>query len=316
MKILILRLSSFGDVVLTSPITRAVKKQIPHVEIHYLIKSQFKEAIEENPYITKIHFFNNYKECIKELKKEKFNCILDLHNNLRSKVIASRLKGKYYTFDKLNFKKWLLVNFKINLLPEIHLVDRYFNAVKSLNIKNDYKGLDFFIHPENEMNKPFENYTAVCISAKHATKKLPESKLIKLVHQIKGKIVLLGGKEDRTTATGIVENNAQIVSFVGETNLQQTASLIQKADKVICYDTAMMHIAAAFQKNMVTIWGNTVPQFGMFPYLIKNGKLISNKNQHRLENKQLNCRPCSKIGHKKCPKNHFNCMNNLNFEKL
>jgi len=289
---------------------------MPNAEIHFLVKKQFKDAIQENPYISKIHYFDNYKQILKELKVIKFDWLVDLHNNLRSKLIAYQLKGKYLTFSKLNFKKWVLVNFKINRLPNIHIVDRYYTAVKPLHVKNDFKGLDFFIHANNEVDKPHSTYTALCISAKHATKKLPENKLIELIRHLKGTIVLLGGKEDMASAAKISEMNPSIQSFVGKTNLQQTASLIKQADRVICYDTAMMHIAAAFQKDILSIWGNTVPQFGMFPYLIENGRPIAFQNQNSIENKNLNCRPCSKIGHKSCPKSHFDCMQKLNFEKL
>jgi ADP-heptose:LPS heptosyltransferase len=70
-----------------------------------------------------------------------------------------------------------------------------------------------------------------------------------------------------------------------------------------------MHIASAFQKNIVSVWGSTVPAFGMYPYLVENNFKI-------IEVNNLSCRPCSKIGYEKCPKGHFKCMYNINSDKV
>ncbi|MCK4639093.1 MAG: glycosyltransferase family 9 protein, partial [Bacteroidales bacterium] len=149
-KILIIRFSSIGDIVLTTPVIRCLKQQLKDSEIHFLTKEQFVPIVKANPYIDKVHFIkNDLKQILSQLKSENLDFIVDLHKNFRSVFVKLKLRKPSKTFNKLNIKKWLLVNFKINLLPEIHIVDRYFKAVKILGVKNDGKGLDYFI-PENE----------------------------------------------------------------------------------------------------------------------------------------------------------------------
>ena len=153
MKILITRFSSIGDIVLTFPILRCLKIQVPSSEIHYATKIQFKELVSASEYIDRQYFLeNSLKDLIKALRKEKYDLIIDLHNNLRTLQISSALGVKTLRFPKLNFKKWLLVNLKVNKMPNLHLVDRYFQAVKTLGVVNDSKNNTFFISAENEID--------------------------------------------------------------------------------------------------------------------------------------------------------------------
>lgn len=314
-KILIIRFSSIGDIVLTTPVIRCVKKQIENVELHYLTKKQFQEIIEHNPYIDKKHYFeNNLQEIIAELRKEKFDLILDLHNNIRTLFIKTQLGIKSFSLNKLNFEKWLFVNFRINKLPNIHIVDRYFETAKTLGVKNDGKGLDYFIPKKDEIkisekfSTTFQNgFIAFVIGAKHFTKQLPIEKILSVCQKINFPIILLGGKEDFEKGEWVASNihNPYIIfNGCGKFNLNQSASLIKQAKKVITHDTGLMHIAAAFQKEIISVWGNTIPEFGMFPYYGNNQTA-----NYKLEIANLPCRPCSKIGFSKCPKQHFKCMN-------
>lgn len=318
MKILIIRLSSIGDIVLTTPIVRCLKQQLKNVEIHYLTKPAFASILSSNPYITKVH---SLKESIiattKELRQEKFDLVIDLHKNVRSFQIRSNLGVKGFSFSKLNFKKWLLVNFKVNRLPKIHIVDRYFKAVSKLGVANDGKGLDYFIPTNEEVNLnslPTThqiNYIAFVIGATHATKRLPVEKIISICKQIKHPIVLLGGKDDESNGEQIQQAiGNSVYNACGKYSLHQSASLVKQAYKVITHDTGLMHIAAAFNKDIISVWGNTVPAFGMTPYLKENKKFVT------IEVENLSCRPCTKLGYKKCPKGHFKCMQLIENENI
>ncbi|MDO9186210.1 MAG: glycosyltransferase family 9 protein [Bacteroidia bacterium] len=288
---------------------RCTKQQRPDIEIHYVTKKSFKGILEHNPYITKIHLIEKeVKEIIEDLKKENFDLVVDLHNNIRSLQIKRALGKPSASFKKLNFKKWLLVNFKINKMPATHIVDRYMQTVESLGIKNDTKGLDYFITSENEVNiaslpaSHQKGYIGFVIGAKHFTKQLPTEKIISICKKTDRPIVLLGGKEDAERAE-LIKNavGAAIYNACGKYNLNQSASLIKQATKIISHDTGLMHIAAAFKKEIISVWGNTVPAFGFTPYLPDaRSKIVEVKN--------LSCRPCSKIGYDKCPKGHFKCM--------
>jgi ADP-heptose:LPS heptosyltransferase len=313
LKILILRFSSIGDIVLTSPVVRCLKQQLPNAEIHFATKNKFKSLLECNPYIDKIHVLNNsIFDLIGELQTEKFDVIIDLHNNLRTRIIKTFVGKKSYSFNKLNFEKWLMVNLKINRLPNVHIVDRYLAATKKLGIKNDGKGLDFFISVEDEnFGKNYAqssgSYIAFAIGGQFVTKKLPQERMVELINLQNKKIVLLGGKEDELVANYILSNTKNTESFCGKVSLHQSAAIIKYADLVLTHDTGLMHIAAAYQKKINIFWGNTIPQFGMYPYL---HSIVDFKN---FEVQNLSCRPCSKIGYAACPKKHFNCMNEIQF---
>lgn len=318
-KVLVIRFSSIGDIVLTTPVILAVKDQLENCELHFLTKKAFYAVLKANPYIDKIHTIEeSLSEIIETLKKENFDFIIDLHKNLRSKKVIAILKRPSATFNKLNIEKWMLVNFKINRLPEIHIVDRYFKAVESLNVKNDHKGLDYFIPEEDEIDISVlpaahqKGYIGWVIGGKHSTKIFSSDRIILICQKLDQPIVLLGGKEDYEIGESI--KNAvgdQIYNACGKFNLNQSASLVKQAKKIVTNDTGLMHIAAAFKKEIISLWGNTIPEFGMYPYLCG----AENKS-HILEVKNLKCRPCSKLGYKKCPKKHFDCMNKISEKEI
>lgn len=318
-KILLIRFSSIGDIVLTTPVVRAIKKQTGY-ELHILTKKQYKGLYKANPNVDKVHsFVKHISECLIDLKNEKFDVIVDLQKNLRSYKLKRELKVKNYTFPKLNIAKWLLVNFKINRLPNIHIVNRYFIAVESLGIVNDKKGLEYYIPandeiaPENIDSRLKDGYISFVIGGQHHTKILPPENAALIISKIDMPAVLLGGPDDRKRGEEITSlaPGSDIINTCGELNINQSASLVKSSKAVITNDTGLMHIAAAFNKPTISIWGNTVPQFGMYPYMPENPTrcFIS-------EVSDLRCRPCSKLGYKKCPKKHFRCMMDQDVDRI
>jgi ADP-heptose:LPS heptosyltransferase len=312
MKILILRFSSIGDIVLTTPIVRCIKNQIKGAEVHYSTKKEYHTLISNNPYIDKSHLLNgSLKELIKTLKAEQFDCIIDLHKNLRTLKIKKGLGIKSTAFPKVNWQKWLMVNTHLNYLPNVHIVDRYFEAVKHLEVINDQKGLDFNIPQTSEVdvNTEFKtsDYISVAVGAKFATKQVPVEKLAEILEPIEKTIVLLGGKEDfkKGEELSSLLTHKNVYNTCGAYNLLSSGSIVQQSSLLITADTGLMHIASAFNTPIVSIWGNTVPDFGMYPYKPLNPDSFS---IHQVEG--LKCRPCSKIGFAKCPKKHFKCMLN------
>ncbi len=330
-KILIIRFSSIGDIVWTTPVIRAVKTQLKDVELHYCTKKRYASLLEANPYIDKFHYLeDSLNDLVKELKTEKFDYIVDLHRNIRTSIIKFRLGVKSSTYDKLRWQRFLYTNFQIDFMPNVHVVDRYMKAAEPLGITNDEKGLDYFIPEKDEVELEWlpsehqKGYVAYVIGATGLTKILPFEKMVELCDRINRPIVLVGGKEDaemgkklarffeKTNKSapyekGLLELNKKTVIFngCGKFNLSQSASLVKQADYVFGHDTGLTHIAAAFKKTVYSIWGSTVPN-NFYPYMTKF---------YVLENKKLTCRPCSKSGSKKCPKKHFKCMkeNPLNF---
>ncbi len=337
MKVLIIRFSSIGDIVLTTPVIRCLKKQLPDAELHFLTKKNFASVLKANPYIDQLHLLDDALEnTIANLAAENFDWVIDLHHNLRTLRIKKALKRPSKSFNKLNIQKWLLTNFKLNVLPQQHIVDRYLETVAHLGVKNDGQGLDYFI-PAGEEIKPGDlpvshqlGYIGLVVGAAHATKRLPLHKLKELVNLIDHPIVVLGGPEDKSTGEVLAElDPIRVYNACGKFSLNESADLVRKAKLIISHDTGLMHIAAAFRKPVISVWGNTVPAFGMTPYINRPGApavqvngtslaITGNENggTEMMEVPGLPCRPCSKIGYNACPKKHFRCMEKIDLSEL
>lgn len=285
--------------------------------MHYLTKEKFSRILLPNPFIDRVYSFEKKtKEIISHLKSEKYDFVIDLHHNLRSLNVKLNLGCPARSFDKLNFEKWLLVNFKIDRLPREHIVLRYLETVRSMGVEYDGKGLDYFIPPEEEVNVENlstmlaeGNYIAFVLGATHATKRLPPEKSLEICRNIDQPVVLLGGMAEQAAASRIVGPN--VVNLCGKLSLHQSASVVRQATKVLTHDTGLMHIAAAFHKKIVSVWGSTVPEFGMYPFYPTGMDFNTS-----VQVEGLSCRPCSKIGYKKCPKGHFRCMRDIPVERI
>jgi heptosyltransferase-2 len=315
MKFLIIRFSSIGDIVLTTPVIRCLRKKYPDAQIHYLTKQSFASIVLTNPYLDKVHVLREDLDIvIEELKAENFDYIIDLHHNLRTLRIKRALKITSFSFNKLNIQKWVFVNFKMNVMPDKHIVERYMDTVKTLGVINDGLGLDFFIHDKDVVAQKdipvshLHGYIGIVIGAAHNTKKLPVHKLKELCSKIHHPVILLGGKEDYLNASLVSSiDPVKIYNACGKYNLSESADLVRRAKLIISHDTGLMHIAAAFKKDVISVWGNTVPSFGMYPY---------QTSYEIFDLKKLWCRPCSKIGYDKCPLGHFKCMEKISIDGI
>ena len=268
LKILVVRFSSIGDIVLTTPVVRMLKKQL-NAQVHYLTKSSYVSLLKNNPYIDSVYQIDaSINEVIADLKKENYDYVIDLHNNLRTQILKFKLGVPSRSFNKLNMEKFMLTTFKMDSIPKVHIVDRYLDTVLNLGIKNDNEGLDFFLSAKDEVDVSCfpNNYTAFVIGGQHATKILPTKKIISIIKNIDKPVLLIGGPEDGYRGEEIAKACDKVVNTCGKYSILQSASLVQQATMVITHDTGMMHIAAAFNKKIYSVWGNTVPEFGMYPY--------------------------------------------------
>lgn len=314
-RILIIRFSSIGDIVLTTPVVRRLKKQLEgEVEIHYLTKVGFASLFDENPYVDRLWTLeDSLEKVLKELEKVEFDFVIDLHRNLRTAQVKKRVKGLYFSFDKLNFKKWLLVNFGIDRMPDVHIVDRYMDAVRAFSLKDDQKGLDYFIPDDTTMNlKRFSidegEYLAWVVGAAHEGKRFSAEKVCSVIDQLDIPVVLLGGKADQELSENIMSScTGHVTNMVGRTSIHESAWLLDRSKVVVSPDTGMMHIAAALRKKVISLWGCTVPKLGMYPYRPGESSVI-------IEPKNKEKRPCSKLGnHCKYP---VNCIESISNEEV
>jgi len=302
--------------VLTSPVIRCLKLQ-RNAEIHFLTKSVYKQLLEANPYIDQLITINKeITEVTNQLKAEGYDAIIDLHHNLRTARLGLALGIKRHAFHKLNIEKWLLTNFKINRLPDQHIVDRYLDTVKLFGVTNDGQGLDYFIPDPAKIDLIAKGlpsqYIAIAIGGKYVTKRLPTQKLLAVIPQLDLPVVLLGGPEDKEAGEQIAkELPERITNGCGQFSVNESASVIAQSACLITNDTGMMHIGAALKRPVVSVWGNTVPSFGMTPYFpagVTDFAII--------EDTTVACRPCSKLGYGACPKGHFRCMEQLNAAEI
>jgi len=310
-KFLVVRLSSIGDIVLTTPVVRGIKQQVPGAELHFLTKRQFEPILRANPYIDQLHLFDGDLPALADqLRLLHFDYLIDLHHNLRTWRLKRRPRILDFSFHKLNWEKWLLVHFKKDRLPDRHIVDRYRDTLRLFDVADDGQGLDFFLTDEDrvplsDLGPGFEGgFLAVTVGAKFATKQMPVEKLAEILALLPFPTLLLGGPEDKPKARQILEalpSRTDIRDTCGQYGLRQSAYLAGQARAVLAHDTGLMHIAAALGRKIVSVWGNTVPKFGMYPYRPHPASRI-------FEVRGLGCRPCSKLGHASCPKGHFHCM--------
>jgi heptosyltransferase-2 len=324
MKFLIIRFSSIGDIVLTTPVVRCLKKQVPDATIHYLIKPQFKMVIEPNPYIDKFHLLQpDWDAMIEELKAEGFDYIIDLHHNLRTLRVKKALKVPAYSFNKLNIEKFIFVKLKWNVMPKLHIIDRYLETVAPFGVKNDGEGMDYFIPEDQKVllsdipASHHAGFISIVIGASFYTKKLPVYKLQELCKKINHPIILLGAKEERAEGEEIASvDPIKIYNACGKFSLHESADLVRQSKVVIAHDTGLMHIAAALRKQVIAIWGSTTPSFGMVPYYGKNFLQRVPPPSDDVQVHKLWCRPCTKIGRHKCPQGHFKCMKNISIDEI
>lgn len=320
MKFLVIRFSSIGDIILTTPALRCAKNQIPGVEIHFLTKLSMKDLVIGNPNIDHFHFLDeNLDKTIAALKEIPFDYIIDLHHNIRTWKIKKALGVPAFSYKKLSLQKWLLAKLHLNFLPKTHVCDRYINALQHFNITNDGKGLDYFFPKDynfkaaNLPTSHLAGFIAFVIGASYFNKKMPVQKWIELAKQIKKPIVLIGGKEDITFASAI-ENAVPnfIYNAAGKYDLKESASIIQMAQVVVSHDTGFLHVAAAFNKPTITIWGATSPALQFEAYY----SAVSTTPHFNSIVPSLTCQPCSKQGENKCPQGHFACMRLQNINTI
>ena len=314
-KILIIRFSSIGDIVLTAPVIRCLKNQ-HNCTIHFLTKFKYKELMEFNPYIEKIYSIKSKtNEVIRDLKNENYDYIIDLHSNFRSFIIKKKLSIKYDTIYKESFERWLYIKTGFNLIKENHVVDRYFKSFKKLPISNDGQGLDYFINPKvslklnSKINLISKKFIVWVLGGTYSQKKISEKNILKICNKINFPIILIGGDNEYDTGESIVKNRktGESLNYCGKLNYDESAWLIKKSSLVLTNDTGFMHISAAFTKKIISFWGCTKPILGMYPYLSKGKSFMFISNPDK--------RPCSKHG-SSCRYNSEGCINYINIEEV
>lgn len=323
-KILVIQFSSIRNIVLSSPVLRCIKKQLPEAELHFLTSQSFLKHNLENPYVNRFFYLDNDLQSMTDtLANEAYDYVIDLDKSLRSFKIKKKLQTKSYTLRKLTVEKFLLTRFNINIMPGIHYTQRCINTVAALAVKDDGLGLDYFIPAKDivsESDLPHSHlfgFIVLAIGASSFTKKLPVHKLKELCRKIEYPIILLGGSEAAMEGEQIAAvDNIKVYNACGKFNLNETADIIRQSKLVIAPDTALQYISCAFKKPLLALWGATTPALDVGPYY---GKIFMDLQQEPVyENIYFNpgCQPCSFDGTRKCPMVHFDCMEKLDTDRI
>lgn len=318
-KILAIRLSSIGDIILTSPLYRIIKKRYPQTELHVITKKEFSSLLINNPSIDKVFEFDstkkgNLQHWKKIIKTNKYDFIADLHNNFRSFVLSADYPpSKIKRLKKFKRERFLLVKFKKNIYPFIRPVPlRYMDVFGHWELLDDGLGTELFWdqHTANKLNEmlpDMNQFIAIAPGAAHETKRWPLDRFCMYANKMyeleQKAVVILGGPKELK----FYQNLQQLlkipyINLIGKLSLMETAFMISKAALLLSNDSGLMHMAGAVKTPVVALFGSTVRELGFFPFRHPN---------RVLEVLDLKCRPCSHVGKKKCPQKHFSCMKDI-----
>ena len=275
-RILIIRLSSLGDILLTTPLLRVIKSSYQEIAIDFVVRAEYSDAIKYNPNLSNIYSYeskSNNEELIKSLNQNNYDLVVDLQNNFRSRKIVSSILKPTLKFKKPSVKKFLLVNFKINLFNEILSIPEMYSE-KLKGIELDETGLEFF-YPDGIVPRidGTEKWIGFCPGSKHFTKMWPVEYFIKLGNLLKThnyKVALLGGEDDREICGEISQKIDNSINLCKGNDLYQTATDMKICELVICNDSGLMHLATAIDVPVIALFGSTVKEFGFFPYKARN----------------------------------------------
>jgi heptosyltransferase-2 len=327
-KTLIIRFSSVGDIVLSTPLIRSLRRQMPQAQIDYLVRADYADLLRGNPHLSRLIEFRrggtlaDLRRLRAVIRETGYDCIIDIHGSLRSRILC-RGMGNVVRIRKRIFARFLLVHFRKDLYrffggsPQV--VERYFEPLAPWNLADDGEGPELFpsasAHARaEEVLRPLQergggHLIGLCPSARHFTKMWPPERFaesaVALGLQHGSGIVLFGSAAEAERCTAIADRivsmapSVGVLSTAGVLSLPETAAAMDCCDIVVTNDSGLMHIAAARKRKIVAVFGSTVRQFGFFPPAVQS--IV-------VEEHGLGCRPCTPIGRASCPRGHFRCM--------
>ena len=327
-RILIIRLSAIGDVVLCSYLIRNLRIRFPEAEIDFLVKSRYASIPGQDRRIDHVLEMTDHAglgeilHLAGRLRKNDYDVVLDLQGNARSialSLLSGAKKKARCRAERLN--RFMLVHFKKDLYTECVPVPlRYAGSVRFLGLRDDGMGLDFFVSPEadeglarveKKMDFPGEGRLIVLApGAGRKTKRWPAGRYAELGDHFSRtgcRIALVGGDQDREACLSVLgQMKHPAFDFSGRLSLQESAALIRKASLVVANDTGMMHVACGLGIPVAAIFGPTTRHFGFMPFRAVSAVLECS----------LDCRPCSYHGSERCPESHFGCMDGISVPEV
>lgn len=316
--ILILRLSSLGDVVLTTPLIAALRERYPECRIDMVVAAEYESLVPVMSGLTRVHIFDRrsglsgLRGLRRELRPEQYDYVLDLHNVPRTRILRRGLGRQVSVINKRTFRRWLLVRFKIDMLKRApDIIGRYFETAKSLGISDNGSAPHLAVLPSNDSKK-----IAIAPGARHWNKRWPAEyfqEVAKTLIERGWEVVFFGSEAER----GLIDEICSVLpsgytSVIGEPDLALVARSLANCEIVITNDSGLMHLASAVGTPVVVLFGPTVRQFGFAP----RAAPAMHPKSVVLEVEGLNCRPCTAIGSDHCPEKHFRCMKEITPQRV
>jgi heptosyltransferase-2 len=315
LRVLCVRFSSIGDVLLTTPLVRALHHRHPEAELYFVTKRAMAPLVIENPHLTGVVTLDpneRITDLARRLRALGPTHGLDLHGSLRSAALRLLVPCQWSGYSKRKLARTALISTKINLYGKhVPVPERYFEAARAarLDVEPDGGPPHFFLAPaardrvarwlaDQGVNQPF---AAVAPGAAHATKRWPVRHwraLTERLTQLGYAVIALGGVGDRDVAAAL---GPTVKNAAGEFTLQETGACLARAAVLISGDTGVMHMATGVGTRVVALFGPTVELFGFFPYHGRTTVL----------EQDLSCRPCSAMGSERCPLGHHRCLEDI-----
>jgi heptosyltransferase-2 len=316
--ILAVRFSAIGDILLTTPLLRALRAANPGARISVLTKSQFAPLLSHNPHLNEVIGIEpgeGIAAVARRIRGIRYSHMLDLHGSLRSRLLRRLVPGPWTTYRKRRAARAALIVAKRDFYRDAPpMPERYFEAAEPLGIAPDGGPPDFFLGEAADgraaarlaqlgLAQDGRPLVAMAPGAAHATKRWPAEAWTSLARRVAATgadVVLLGGPGDVATAELVAERaGVSVASLAGVLGLQETGAVIRRAEVLVSGDTGLMHMATGVGTPVVALFGPTVRQFGFFPYNAEHSAVVE---------LELACRPCSAQGGRACPLGHHRCL--------
>ena len=317
LRILCVRFSSIGDVLLTTPLVRALHRRHPGAELYFVTKREMAPLVVENPHLTQVIELGP-RERVTDLA-HRLRALgpthgLDLHGSLRSAALRWLVPCEWAGYSKRKLARTTLIATKINIYGRhVPVAERYFEAAHAarLDVQPDGGPAEFFLAPAArahmthwlaEVGLDRKPFVVIAPGAAHATKRWPIEHwraLTDRMRQLGLGVVAVGGPgTDRELAAALEPG---VLNVAGEFTLQETGACLERASVVVSGDTGVMHMATGVRTRVVALFGPTVEPFGFFPYAARATVL----------EEDLTCRPCSAMGSERCPLGHHRCLEDV-----
>jgi heptosyltransferase-2 len=327
-RILIIQTAFLGDVILSTPLIKALRKLFPDSFISFLLIPETKKVLENNPHLNEILVYDKRKkkgvgsflQIIIRIRERRFDLAMIPHRSMRSALLAylSRISERI-GFDK-SAGSFLFTN-KVVYPLNVHEVDRNLSLLSGFNAHPTEASPELFPSPEDFSYarkllldsgvREEDKIVGIAPGSVWATKRwLPErfAEVSQLLMEKAGvKAVFLGSEDDRKLCERIAKlMKDKPLILAGRTDILQSAAIISFCKVILSNDSAPVHIASAMRRPVVAIFGSTSPEFGFAPY----GK------GHLIIQKKMDCRPCGIHGRGECPQKHFRCIKDTTTEEV